>query len=649
MDTLLAVPNDDFDNAVRCFREGDHNTAANLFAKIVAADPAHYESVRHLGLIAHKIGSHEQAAELIAQAILLNPNSADAFADLATVLRALGRQQYALRALETAIAMGQRTARAFTDLGDLLKELGRHDDAARAYRSACEPMTDGAECLPSAAPQVLERQPIPEHWRRVTLVVIEPDGYPHAAGLADLVTSFRHALAELGIDAQVVRNKVSGQGMNLVFGAHLIGTRAIADGLPPNTVLVNLEQLRGNKLEAGSIYADLMSRFPVWDHSQRNIAELRALTKNPHVHRIGIGFAPGMQSIAPVTEQPTDVLFYGSLNDRRRAILSALQQAGLQVRHLFGVYGVERDRAIAEAKVVLNIHFYEDSIHEIVRTSYLLANRKAVVCECNADTEIDADMRRALVAVPYDNLVAACIELVKDDARRRNAEQAGFQVFSQRRQAAMLARAIAETSPPLPRVINLGSGKSWSPNYLNIDIDPKWGPDLLADISNPQWLGKTFISRRFGVQRLSTESFDAIVTMDVLEHVIDLPAFMTSCLGLLQYGGKMLINVPYDLSYGAWQDPTHVRAFNERSWLYYTDWHWYLGWTEARFDVQSIEMVLSPLGQKLAPSMPAADLHRQPRAVDSMKVVLVKRRLSDDERAAARNFLGGIDRAVAGA
>lgn len=645
MDTLLAVPGNDFEQAARCFREGDNKTAADLFARIVAADPSHHESVRHLGLIAHRIGSHEQAAELISQAILLNPSSADAFADLATVLLTLGRQQYALRAMETAIAMGLRSAQAFTDLGDLLKGLGRHEDAAQAYRSA----RGLAPASPAALPKPQAVRPIPEHWRRVTLVMIEPDGYPHSAGLSDLAASFQHAFAELGVEARAVRNKVSEHGMNLIFGAHLIGTRAIADGLPANTVLANLEQLRGSKLEAGSIYADLLHRFAVWDHSPRNIAELRTLTGNPHIHRIGIGFAPVMQTVAPTAEQPTDVLFYGSINDRRRAILTALQQAGLRARHLFGVYGAERDRAIAEAKVVLNMHFYEDSIHEIVRTSHLLANRKAVVCECNTDTEIDDDMRRALVTVPYDGLVAACIALIGDDARRREAQQAGFEIFSRRSQAAMLAEAIAATSPPLPRTINLGSGKAWSPNCLNIDVDPKWGPDLLADICDPQWLGRAFISRRFGVQRLAAAGFDTIVTMDVLEHVIDLPAFMTSCLGLLREGGRMLINVPYDLSYGAWQDPTHLRAFNERSWLYYTDWHWYLGWTEARFDVQSLEMVLSALGQQLAQSMQPADLHRQPRAVDSMKVVLVKRRLTDAERATAQQFLGGVNRATAAA
>jgi hypothetical protein len=57
-------------------------------------------------------------------------------------------------------------------------------------------------------------------------------------------------------------------------------------------------------------------------------------------------------------------------------------------------------------------------------------------------------------------------------------------------------------------------------------------------------------------------------------------------------------------------------------------------------------MVLSPLGESLAQSMPLADVHRQPRAVDSMKAVLVKRRLSPEERATALQFHKGRHRAA---
>jgi len=68
----------------------------------------------------------------------------------------------------------------------------------------------------------------------------------------------------------------------------------------------------------------------------------------------------------------------------------------------------------------------------------------------------------------------------------------------------------------------------------------------------------------------------------VLEHITDLKTYMTNCLELLKVGGVMEITVPYDLSLGAWQDPTHCRAFNQNSWLYYTEWSWYLGWEKQK-------------------------------------------------------------------
>jgi hypothetical protein len=54
--------------------------------------------------------------------------------------------------------------------------------------------------------------------------------------------------------------------------------------------------------------------------------------------------------------------------------------------------------------------------------------------------------------------------------------------------------------------------------------------------------------------------------------VRDLPQLMGNFLNLLVEEGELEIVVPYDLSLGAWQDPTHVRAFNENSWRYYCDW-----------------------------------------------------------------------------
>lgn len=170
-----------------------------------------------------------------------------------------------------------------------------------------------------------------------------------------------------------------------------------------------------------------------------------------------------------------------------------------------------------------------------------------------------------------------------------------------------------------PRHLNLGSGKDFRQDCLNADIQAIKNPDWVLDITKVPW--EETISTRFGEIKVEQGMFDSITANDVLEHIPDLVKAMTNCKDLLVEGGEFHIHVPYDLSLGAWQDPTHVRAFNENSWLYYTDWHWYLGWKD-KFVVKELQFVKS----KLAEEMNISDqmLTILPRMVDSMKVVLVK-------------------------
>jgi len=170
-----------------------------------------------------------------------------------------------------------------------------------------------------------------------------------------------------------------------------------------------------------------------------------------------------------------------------------------------------------------------------------------------------------------------------------------------------------------PRHLNLGSGKDFRQDCLNADIQAIKNPDWVLDITKIPW-GETIFTR-FGEIKVEQGMFDSITANDVLEHIPDLVKAMTNCKDLLVEGGEFHIHVPYDLSLGAWQDPTHVRAFNENSWLYYTDWHWYLGWKD-KFVVKELQFVKS----KLAEEMNISDqmLTILPRMVDSMKVVLVK-------------------------
>jgi hypothetical protein len=178
-----------------------------------------------------------------------------------------------------------------------------------------------------------------------------------------------------------------------------------------------------------------------------------------------------------------------------------------------------------------------------------------------------------------------------------------------------------------PKKINLGSGRRFLEDHINIDLNDAWKPDIVTDVASPGAIGETphYSTERFGSLALKRNHFELITASHVLEHVPDLVSTMTACRDLLAMGGQMHIEVPYELSYGAWQDPTHVRALNERSWLYYTDWFWMSGWSETRFLLRELRLHYSQLGHQLAHSgVDAQQIFRTPRAVDVMSVVLEK-------------------------
>jgi SAM-dependent methyltransferase len=424
--------------------------------------------------------------------------------------------------------------------------------------------------------------------------------------------------------------------------------RTSSRNLPENVILYNFEQVSAESAWMKKDYLDALASHRCWDYSRRNIDALKTLKPGADPRYVPVGYADCLRRIEPAAVQDIDVLFYGSVNERRRRILDALKESGLRVVELFGAYGKERDAAIARAKVVLNMHFYDSRILEAVRLSYLMSNAKAVVSECAEDTEVYPHYRDGLALVSSDNLVEACRALVADESARRQLEQCALKAVQEvryrdilqagdlfdpspgaarARRAARPARRRPRLTAPtsLPRTLNLGSGKDWRADCLNADILPRVHPDWVLDVCQPPPFGTVVKTERFGEFSLQRGMFDAIVANDVLEHLPDLVGAMTCCLELLSVGGRMHVHVPYDLSLGAWQDPTHVRAFNENSWLYYTDWHWYLGWKTARFVVKDLDCLFSALGKDLKQKgVPDDEILRTPRAIDSMKVILEK-------------------------
>ncbi len=450
--------------------------------------------------------------------------------------------------------------------------------------------------------------------------------------LDSLVVMLADGLKELSIEPEIMHElPPEFTGRAIVLGANFYEAAELLNRLDPSSIILNIENSSSQFLTDD--YRRMLRKFVIWDYDKGNAAFLAERLVRP-VHYFRMFYVNRLSRIPDDAEQEFDVLFYGSFNARREKILDALRARGLLVKAVYDVFGADIDRLIARSKVVINIHFYENGRLEMIRLFDLLANGRAIVTELNPGELLDADLANAFVTAPYEHLVEATEALVRDEDRRRAVAEAGFRAFSQRRSDMILREALDWSEALLPPGdAMLGSGKMYHPTLFNIDIDGRWHPDIVADIADRELFTREFPSRRFGTLRLQRGWFDSITASHVLEHVPDLVTAMTNCLELLTEGGLLRVTVPYDLSYGAWQDPTHVHAFNERSWLYYCEWYWYLGWNEARFDLIEQSFRNSPLGAALSErGIPQDEILRSPRAVDEMHVVLRKRRLTEEER-----------------
>jgi len=226
-----------------------------------------------------------------------------------------------------------------------------------------------------------------------------PPGYAHCGALAELAETVRYGLEALALPDEPT----------IVLGAHLDPSAVPVGAIVYNTEIV------GSGWVTGTAYQRLLlNHFPVWDVAPDRFGKY-----------VPIGYMPQMTRIPKADSQDIDVLFYGSMNERRAKVLDGLRDAGLRVVDLFGVYGAERDAYIAQSKVVLNMHYYTPGVFEAVRVSYLWANRKCVVCERSPQ-----DNYQMGYGVAYEDLVEVCAYFVKDAAAREAEAEDGFAVAS---------------------------------------------------------------------------------------------------------------------------------------------------------------------------------------------------------------------------
>lgn len=494
---------------------------------------------------------------------------------------------------------------------------------------------------PSLAATSRNRSTAMDTLPRIHLSIVQPQRYVHSLGFLDQARYFRHQFRRMGAEVSIGKNRLRHDAVNFVFGAHLGFDPALRQRY--SCIFVNLEQLGQGGAAVSRDYLSLLRNSAVVDYDCDNLA---AYASHPdEVMIVPFLHAPYLrpQQSLPLADRPIDLLFIGSMNERRRALIDRIEACGVSVSVFEGaLYGPERDAYILQAKAVFNAHFYDSSRFEQARASHCLSLGTPVISE------------RRLQTRPHEAFEHSVLWLAEDQIERYFGEYFGTDAFYEEARVAVKAFETADpieayadllafaagygrghqsrrpATPWQPTKVYVGSGHDYLPGWLNVDVSEAEQPDVMGDFSLPIELPFSADMPYTGMIDVQPASVDLIYANKALEQSTDLPMLMSNCLALLKTHGKLIVQVSHEHAMRAWQDPTHRRAFNEKTWLYFSDLFWQLGWFEHRFHVERFEY------------MNERNEVCEREHASTMSVLLVKVETSAQERTLARTMQAGF-------
>ena len=239
----------------------------------------------------------------------------------------------------------------------------------------------------------------------INVCVIKPKNYIHYLAFKEIAELIYFSIKDLNKEAQISFNffDPDPSNINILIGAHLLNDNLL-NSIPLNTIIFNTEQIESIDENWKKRIISLSSKnIKFWDYSNYNL-EFLFKRNNIEGKLFNIGYQKELNRIKSSSDKDIDVLFYGSINPRRKHIIDKLIENKIKVKTVFGVYEKERDILISNSKLVLNMHMYDSKIFEIIRVFYLLTNGVTVVSEVGSDTKSNNKYLDAICACEYEQI-----------------------------------------------------------------------------------------------------------------------------------------------------------------------------------------------------------------------------------------------------
>ncbi|HWR29544.1 MAG TPA: glycosyltransferase family 25 protein, partial [Negativicutes bacterium] len=209
---------------------------------------------------------------------------------------------------------------------------------------------------------------------------------------------------------------------------------------PPLYIVYQMEQTVHPRWFSENYYQILRNAYAIFDYSLVNIdffgKNSDLLSK---VFYLPVDYFIDMSSLPSAVEKSYDVLFYGDANNpRRQAMLQELSRH-YSVKVCSEVFGEDVYREIRKAKVVINLHYYENALLETTRLYETLSlNTCIIVSEKSSDAVEDARLRDIVDFIEVGDCEALVRQVgywLSDDDRRIERVRHNQEILVQRTNA----------------------------------------------------------------------------------------------------------------------------------------------------------------------------------------------------------------------
>jgi hypothetical protein len=246
---------------------------------------------------------------------------------------------------------------------------------------------------------------------RPAVDVLELNPYaPRPFVFTEVALCLRDAIRAAGYPSEIRHGDPDPSALTLVLGALPPFTPQMNALDPRRTAIVNFEQLASTSSIAGPAYRQWLRPRIVVDYHSANVEFLQR-ENGPGQRAFELPIMPVPSIIFQrelLPDKQVDVLFFGTMSERRAEIILRLQAAGLSVETVAGAYGDELTPAIRRARLVLHVHFYETGLFPVARVLQPLANALPVVCEDSVFSTRSDWSQSGVVFVEYDAIVQTC-------------------------------------------------------------------------------------------------------------------------------------------------------------------------------------------------------------------------------------------------